>query len=63
MSDTGWVSPTSNAGVDGWNWSNPTNAYTEDGSFTRGDYSSTGGGEAHNNLQPYIVVYFYKRTA
>lgn len=24
---------------------------------------STGGGGAHNNLQPYIVVYFFKRTA
>ncbi len=23
----------------------------------------TGGGEAHNNLQPYIVVYRYRRTA
>jgi hypothetical protein len=24
---------------------------------------STGGGAAHNNLQPYITVYFFKRTA
>jgi len=25
--------------------------------------SSTGGDQAHNNLQPYIVVYMWKRTA
>ena len=25
--------------------------------------SSTGGGAAHNNLQPYIVVYMWRRTA
>ena len=25
--------------------------------------SSTGGGQAHNNLQPYIVAYMWRRTA
>lgn len=27
------------------------------------DINSTGGGGSHNNLQPYITVYMYKRTA
>lgn len=27
------------------------------------DTASTGGGEAHSNVQPYIVVYLWKRTA
>ncbi len=42
MSDTGWKSPTNNAQVGEWGWGNPTNAYTEDGLFARGEYSSTG---------------------
>lgn len=44
---------------------------TEDGSFYGGDVhlvngdttGSAGGGKAHNNLQPYITCYMWKRTA
>ena len=30
---------------------------------TQEQTSSTGGGQAHNNLQPYITCYMFKRTA
>jgi hypothetical protein len=33
------------------------------GSYVTDTTSSTGGGQAHNNLQPYIVTYMWKRTA
>lgn len=49
-------SPTNNTGVD-WVGAKGTSAKI---SRTTGP---TGGGEAHNNLQPYIVVYRYRRIA
>lgn len=48
-------------GSDGWNplMSNGINNQTGFNTNT----TSTGGGGAHNNLQPYITCYMWKRTA
>ncbi|WP_251389799.1 DUF859 family phage minor structural protein [Mediterraneibacter agrestimuris] len=51
VSGAGGTSPTGSAGAH-------THTVTAQGSN-----ASTGGGGAHNNLQPYIVCYMWKRTA
>lgn len=42
---------------------NLNNAWQNVGNGLKASVGNTGGGQAHNNLQPYITCYMYKRTA
>ena len=50
-------------GTDGTSYFGVTGKEPDGGSLYQVDTSSAGGGQSHNNLQPYITVYMWKRTA
>jgi hypothetical protein len=54
---------TSIANIAGVSSSNQLSYGGADANYSNYDTSFTGGGKAHNNLQPYIVVYRYRRVS
>jgi len=55
--------PDNPATAQAWNYSDPVRDSRQKGNVNSVDSAETGGDGAHNNLQPYITCYMWKRTA